>query len=111
MAKLNKACRKIVTEILTIRIPHHAKIIKRKRENDQTLPNWFDKPVEWHETMLSACYQQIEDLLMGHSCYNGFREYERYGVTGLRWYHVDHLRQPDFRSNISIQNQKLEVAK
>lgn len=109
MAKLNKVVCKIIKEILMERIPHHASIAHRIRENDPTLPSHFDRPAEWHETMLEACYMQLEDLLHGHNVYNGYREYvDSASSYKLRWYYVSFLRYPDVTQPLAGQQLEIE---
>jgi hypothetical protein len=95
MAKLNKACIRIIEEAMKIRMQHHARIVSRKKVNDPSLPSWFDKPIAWHEAMLEATFVQVEDILQAHNCYKGFRTYTRYGQE-LRWYFVNGISVPNF---------------
>lgn len=95
MAKLSKANLEILNEVMKVRMAHYARIITRIKNNDPTLPDYFDKPVAWYEGLLEASFMQCEDILMKNNKYRGFREYQLYGQN-LRWYFVEGLAMPEY---------------
>lgn len=84
---MRKCVVELLNEIQEERIPHYAKIIRMKREENPNLASWFaEKPIEYYEAMLECAYMQIEDLLHKHNKYNGFRHIKLEGDPDIRRY-------------------------
>ena len=47
-------------------------IAARKKANDETLPNYFDKPPEYYLGMAQGKYSVLSSLLHVHNSYQGF---------------------------------------